>query len=47
MRAQFLPFHIPDISEDDVQAVVETLRSGWLTTGRIEAVSKIAHRNHR
>jgi dTDP-4-amino-4,6-dideoxygalactose transaminase len=34
MRAQFLPFHIPDISEDDVQAVVETLRSGWLTTGR-------------
>ena len=34
MPAPFLPFHIPDISEDDVQAVVETLRSGWLTTGR-------------
>jgi dTDP-4-amino-4,6-dideoxygalactose transaminase len=33
MEAQFLPFHIPDIAEDEIQAVVETLRSGWLTTG--------------
>ena len=32
-RTQFLPFHAPDISEDEIQAVVETLRSGWLTTG--------------
>lgn len=33
MRAQFLPFHVPEIAEDEIQAVVETLRSGWLTTG--------------
>jgi perosamine synthetase len=32
-RTQFLPFHAPAISDDEVQAVVETLRSGWLTTG--------------
>jgi dTDP-4-amino-4,6-dideoxygalactose transaminase len=30
---QFLPFHVPEIAEDDIQAVVDTLRSGWLTTG--------------
>lgn len=28
-----MPFHFPDISEDEIRAVVETLRSGWLTTG--------------
>ncbi len=33
MRVQFLPFHIPDIAEDEIEAVVETLRSSWLTTG--------------
>ncbi len=33
MQTSFLPFHIPDIGEDEIQAVVETLRSGWLTTG--------------
>jgi len=33
MRAQFLPYHVPEIGEDEIQAVVETLRSGWLTTG--------------
>jgi dTDP-4-amino-4,6-dideoxygalactose transaminase len=33
MLAQFLPFHVPEIAEDEIQAVVETLRSGWLTTG--------------
>jgi perosamine synthetase len=33
MRAQFLPFHIPDITEDEIQSVADTLRSGWLTTG--------------
>ena len=31
--AQFLPFHVPDIGDDEIQSVVETLRSGWLTTG--------------
>jgi perosamine synthetase len=29
----FLPFHIPEIGDEEVQSVVETLRSGWLTTG--------------
>jgi len=33
LQTSFLPFHIPDIGEDEIQAVVETLRSGWLTTG--------------
>ena len=30
---QFLPFHVPDIGQEEIQSVVETLRSGWLTTG--------------
>ena len=30
---QFLPFHVPEIGEDEIQSVVATLRSGWLTTG--------------
>src|SRR5262245_41141521 len=29
----FIPFHIPVIGEDEIQSVVETLKSGWLTTG--------------
>src|SRR3989454_4688870 len=33
MDAQILPFHIPEIGDDEIQSVVETLRSGWLTTG--------------
>jgi perosamine synthetase len=33
VRTQYLPFHLPDIAEDEIQAVTETLRSGWLTTG--------------
>jgi len=33
MAMQLLPFHKPEITDEDVQSVVETLRSGWLTTG--------------
>jgi UDP-4-amino-4-deoxy-L-arabinose-oxoglutarate aminotransferase len=33
MRKTFLPFSKPSISEDDIQAVNEVLRSGWITTG--------------
>lgn len=33
VRASFLPFHQPLVDADDERAVVETLRSGWLTTG--------------
>ena len=29
----FLPFALPDISEEEIASVVETLRSGWITTG--------------
>jgi perosamine synthetase len=28
-----LPFYRPSIGEEEIEAVVETLRSGWLTTG--------------
>ena len=29
----FLPFALPDIGEDEISEVVDSLRSGWLTTG--------------
>jgi perosamine synthetase len=29
----FIPFHLPDIGDEEIHSVVETLRSGWLTTG--------------
>lgn len=32
-REEFLPFHLPSIDDDDIAAVVEVLKSGWLTTG--------------
>jgi dTDP-4-amino-4,6-dideoxygalactose transaminase len=32
-RTEFLSFQPPAISEDEIAAVSETLRSGWLTTG--------------
>ncbi|MEZ6070288.1 MAG: DegT/DnrJ/EryC1/StrS family aminotransferase [Pirellulales bacterium] len=28
-----VPFFVPDVSEEEIASVVETLRSGWLTTG--------------
>jgi dTDP-4-amino-4,6-dideoxygalactose transaminase len=33
MRSSFLPFALPDTNEDEVTAVAEVIRSGWLTTG--------------
>ena len=33
MRTEFLPFARPSISDEDVQAVTDVLRSGWITTG--------------
>jgi len=33
MRKEFLPFSRPSISEDDINAVSDVLRSGWITTG--------------
>jgi dTDP-4-amino-4,6-dideoxygalactose transaminase len=29
----FLPFAKPSITEDEINEVIHTLRSGWLTTG--------------
>ena len=33
VRSSFLPFHQPLIDAEDERAVLETLRSGWITTG--------------
>jgi UDP-4-amino-4-deoxy-L-arabinose-oxoglutarate aminotransferase len=33
MRKDFLPFSRPSITEEDISAVGEVLRSGWITTG--------------
>src|ERR1017187_9330742 len=30
---RFLPFAVPDIGDQEIGEVAETLRSGWLTTG--------------
>lgn len=33
MAEDFVPFSLPLIDEDDIAEVVDTLRSGWITTG--------------
>ncbi len=33
MRSDFLPFSRPCINEEDINAVADVLRSGWITTG--------------
>ena len=33
MSSKFIPFHKPAIGEEEIRSVVETLKSGWLTTG--------------
>jgi UDP-4-amino-4-deoxy-L-arabinose-oxoglutarate aminotransferase len=33
MRESFLPFSKPSISEEEIEAVSQVLRSGWITTG--------------
>ncbi len=33
MTLPFLPFALPDIGEEEIAEVVDTLRSGWVTTG--------------
>lgn len=35
---QYIPFHVPLIEQEEIDAVTETLRSGWITTGpRVKA----------
>lgn len=33
MRDKFLPFALPDIGDEEIAEVVDSMRSGWLTTG--------------
>lgn len=33
MSTQFLPFALPEIGDDEIAEVVDSLRSGWITTG--------------
>ncbi len=33
MENSFLPFSLPSIDQEEIDAVVETLQSGWITTG--------------
>ncbi|RJR49561.1 MAG: DegT/DnrJ/EryC1/StrS aminotransferase family protein [Desulfobacteraceae bacterium] len=33
MRATFLPFSLPTIEQEEIDEVVDSLKSGWLTTG--------------
>lgn len=33
MKPSFLPFALPDIGEEEIAEVVDSLRSGWITTG--------------
>src|SRR6185295_11374563 len=33
MRTSFLPFARPALGEEEIAEVVDTLRSGWITTG--------------
>ena len=41
IRDEFLPFHRPTIVQEDIDAVAEVLRSGWLTSGpRVQALEK-------
>src|SRR5438046_10545043 len=34
MRDTFLPYNLPLIGEEEIAAVTDVLRSGWLTTGK-------------
>ena len=33
MNEKWVPFHVPSIGEEEIAAVSQTLRSGWLTSG--------------
>jgi len=46
MRSSFLPFSRPSISEEEIAAVAEVLRSGWITTGPKAAAFEDAFRQY-
>ncbi|MDD2389014.1 MAG: aminotransferase class I/II-fold pyridoxal phosphate-dependent enzyme [Desulfobacterales bacterium] len=46
MRSSFIPFSKPAISELEIQAVAEVLRSGWITTGPKTAEFEAAFRGY-
>ena len=31
--SNFIPFALPEISNDEIAEVIDTLKSGWITTG--------------
>ena len=33
MKKYNIPFSPPDITEDEINEVIDTLKSGWITTG--------------
>ena len=33
MSPPFIPFHVPEVGREEEEALIETLRSKWLTTG--------------
>jgi len=33
VRKEFLPYNIPAVENDEIEEVIDTIRSGWLTTG--------------
>ncbi|MFN8911418.1 MAG: DegT/DnrJ/EryC1/StrS family aminotransferase [Alphaproteobacteria bacterium] len=35
MSEKFIPFALPEIGEEEINAITECMRSGWLTTGKI------------
>jgi len=46
MNDNFIPFHRPSIGEEEINAVTDTLRSGWLTTGPCAARFEREFREH-
>src|SRR3974390_805540 len=46
MSESFIRFHRPSIGEEEINEVVETLRSGWLTTGPRAARFELEFREH-
>lgn len=46
IRKEFLPFSPPSIGDEEIEAVVETLKSKWITTGPRTKQFEAAFRDH-